>query len=195
MRYPPPPASSTIESFPISTPVLSSFSSTVAVSSNTCAAYGFAPHVVSWPANASRSFAPNGMPCSGPRKRSRFNSSSTSLRASPQLRKRQSQRIVAGPEFLEPFGKGLRSSTVENSRFLNRAIEIGNRREKNIVRHALNWNAGSRDIGISNFARIGVFRWDSRAALSKSGFDRRRAGARATRQPARRRRPPQAAAG
>src|ERR1700733_13263863 len=60
VRYPPPPASSTMASFPISTePVLSSFCSTVAVSSKTCAAYGFAPQVVGCPANASRSLAPN----------------------------------------------------------------------------------------------------------------------------------------
>ena len=47
VRYPPPPANSTIESFPSKTePALSSFLSTVAVSSKTCAAYGLAPHVV-----------------------------------------------------------------------------------------------------------------------------------------------------
>src|ERR1700689_5505787 len=78
VRYPPPPASSTIASFPISTdPVLSSFCSTVAVSSKICVAYGFAAHVVGCPANASKSLAPNGMPWIGPRKRSRLRSSST----------------------------------------------------------------------------------------------------------------------
>src|SRR5271168_4683116 len=52
VRYPPPPASSTMESFPMRmAPVLSSFCNTVAVSSKTWVAYGFAPQVVGWPAS------------------------------------------------------------------------------------------------------------------------------------------------
>src|SRR5580704_5829987 len=49
-RYPPPPASSTMASLPVSTaPAESSFSITVALKSNTCPAYGAAPHVVGRP--------------------------------------------------------------------------------------------------------------------------------------------------
>src|SRR5258708_5874895 len=79
-RYPPPPASSTMASLPIRiAPAFSSLSTTRAFSSNTWPANGFAPHVVGWPFTASRSFRPKGMPCKGPRVRSRFRSPSTSL--------------------------------------------------------------------------------------------------------------------
>src|SRR5262245_5108457 len=48
-------------------PALSSLFTTVASSSNLCSSNPPAPHVVRYPATASKSFAPHGSPCSGPR--------------------------------------------------------------------------------------------------------------------------------
>src|SRR5215471_10893627 len=64
----PPCASAPIDSFATSTaPASRSRSTTVASRSGTWFSYGFAPHVVRMPLVASRSFAPHGIPCSGPR--------------------------------------------------------------------------------------------------------------------------------
>src|SRR4051794_11970966 len=63
-----PIASSPSESFASNTaPASSSFFTTVASKSNTCSAYGLTPNVVGIPFVASRSFAPHGSPCRGPR--------------------------------------------------------------------------------------------------------------------------------
>src|SRR5262249_44810591 len=63
----PPWASDPIESFATSTaPASRRRSTTVASWSITCCSYGFAPHVVLIPLVAKRSFAPHGMPWSGP---------------------------------------------------------------------------------------------------------------------------------
>src|SRR5437868_8964597 len=65
--YPPPPANSTIASFAASTaPLFFSFATTVASSPMIWSRYGGAPHVVGAPRAASRSFAPYGIPVSGP---------------------------------------------------------------------------------------------------------------------------------
>ena len=59
-----------MESFANSTaPASRSRSTTVASTSSTWFSYGFAPQVVRMPLVAKRSFAPHGMPCSGPRYR------------------------------------------------------------------------------------------------------------------------------
>src|SRR5947208_12965801 len=63
-----PMASSPSESFAASTaPAASRRFTTSASSSNTCATYGLAPQVVGMPRVASKSLAPHGIPCSGPR--------------------------------------------------------------------------------------------------------------------------------
>ena len=67
-NHTPPCASDPIDSFAQSTaPASRSRSTIVASTSGTRSSNGFAPHVVLMPLVSNRSFAPQGMPCSGPR--------------------------------------------------------------------------------------------------------------------------------
>src|SRR5580692_11317216 len=86
-----------------------------------------------------------------------------------RFRQRQGERVVAGPEFLQPLRKGPHQFLRLEFAFLEPRVELGDGGEENIVRHALNWNAGSVDIGISNWARTTEScLFDSSAALYKS---------------------------
>src|ERR1700691_4273137 len=97
-------------------PAASSFLITNASSSNFCPAKPREPHSVGCFFTANRSFAPYGMPCSGPRVRSRFRSPSTSLAFLSALwRCDSASALWAAPIFSRRSQKARVSSTAEYS--------------------------------------------------------------------------------